>query len=563
MGEYKQAKLKDSNIAGIGSKRNRNVRKKAARSDRELRGAGEGPGLEIWRVENKRSKNGTPNFGIRRWPFDRFGEFFTGDSYLVLNTFIEPGEKKLQWDVHFWLGKDSSQDEVGVAAYKAVEIDDLLDDGPIQHREVQGHESELFQSYFPHMTYLEGGIESGFRHVEPRKYVSRLFQVRMTKKTVRAKQVKVSAKSLNSGDVFVLDAGTVVYCWMGEFAHPFEKSKGGVIAHNIVDQRLGKARKSDPDDRFWKILKGSKKDVRPPIDGDDSDSEYNLDGNSIDGPEKAKKGKGKNKYDNIKLFQLSDSTGSMKFEQVGEGQRVPRQLLDSDDAFILDDGQQIYIWIGKGASQAEKREGMVYAMKYIQDEKLSKATPVTRIHEGQASVIFDGCFFDAPRFRHRASRPDVRPGGDAKHSSHRRKSEKEPEREDHHQHRRHTHGHHDDDRRHHRRPSTVEKEQERPKHRQERGRPRTRSGYKYDAPEDDMSKRDLRKRTMGAHAGVVSYRKLRKAKASGEYDGMNPNRLEKYLDKEEFRELFGASQKEFDRLPAWKQEGMKKELGLW
>ena len=32
-----------------------------------------------------------------------------------------------------------------------------LDDKPIQHREVMGYESSLFQSYFKAITLLEGG----------------------------------------------------------------------------------------------------------------------------------------------------------------------------------------------------------------------------------------------------------------------------------------------------------------------------------------------------------------------------------------------------------------------
>ncbi len=42
--------------------------------------------------------------------------------------------RRIDSHVHFFLGKDCSQDESGTAALKAVELDQALGDEPIQHR---------------------------------------------------------------------------------------------------------------------------------------------------------------------------------------------------------------------------------------------------------------------------------------------------------------------------------------------------------------------------------------------------------------------------------------------
>ena len=73
------------------------------------------------------------NFRVKEWPQANHGSFRQGDSYIVLNTTEDPECGKLLHGIHFRLGQGSTADEMGMAEYKAVELDDVLDGEPIQH----------------------------------------------------------------------------------------------------------------------------------------------------------------------------------------------------------------------------------------------------------------------------------------------------------------------------------------------------------------------------------------------------------------------------------------------
>jgi len=109
--------------------------------DPSYKGVGQKAGLEIWRVEKLQV--------IKKPPGDKAykGELHQGDAYIVLHT--KQRQNALERHIHFWLGGESSQDEQGVAAYKTVELDQSLGGEPVQHREVQGHESDEFLTLFP------------------------------------------------------------------------------------------------------------------------------------------------------------------------------------------------------------------------------------------------------------------------------------------------------------------------------------------------------------------------------------------------------------------------------
>ena len=224
-----QAKLEDSNMANYGSEEHREMKKEAAKKEKAWEGVGQKVGPQIWRIEK---------FKVKHWPKDKYGEFFGGDSYIILNT-KENDEGKKEYDVYFWLGSETTQDEAGTAAYKTVELDDLLGDEPVQYREVEGNESKGFLSLFPKMTVMKGGVESGFNHVKPKEYKPRLLHVCGFGKKVQVYEVPLKPESLNNSDCFVLDAGLQLFQFNGTNASAWERRKANAIVDGLKAARHG------------------------------------------------------------------------------------------------------------------------------------------------------------------------------------------------------------------------------------------------------------------------------------------------------------------------------------
>mmetsp|Transcript_8525 Transcript_8525/g.20857 ORF Transcript_8525/g.20857 Transcript_8525/m.20857 type:complete len:376 (-) Transcript_8525:84-1211(-) len=360
--------IEETNLAGIGSKEDKAARETAAKMEFHWEeGVGSQPGVEIWRVENKRTDDDNPDFGIAIWPKKQYGQFHRGDAYIILSTTRDPSGDKLLWDIYFWIGSESSQDEYGVAAYKAAELDDLLGGEPMQYREVEGRESRGFVNCFPKgITYLEGGIDSGFRKVsdveEDFATIRRLYRVYKQKgKPTRCFEVPLKCSSLNDGDAFLLDAGSKVYTWFGSSVSGFEKSKSATMAHNIKENRLGSCEcildVEDGDEDFWELL-GGKGEILPAEEATEEESSESWE---------------------KKMYTVSDSDGSVQVKQVA----LSKGALSSDDVCIVDAGNDVYVWIGMGSSKGEKQQAMLISYRYLKAMGRYETTCITRVIEGQ------------------------------------------------------------------------------------------------------------------------------------------------------------------------------------
>lgn len=297
--------------------------------------------------------------------------FYSGDSYIVLNVWKH--NDALQYDAHFWIGKYSTQDEYATAAYKTVELDTFLKDAAIQHRELEGIESTKFLSYFPKYTTLDGGVDSGFNHVKPHEYKPRLLHISGNRqKNLCVRQVPLSSRLLDPGDVFILDLGLMIYQWNGVKSSKDERFKALDYIVKLIDLRNGRPKKevlesedTPPDHEFFTNLP----DVDPGVVS------------KAHGPKEI----------TLVLHRLSDASGTLQFEKVAEGSAVKRSQVMEDDVFILDNGATCFVYIGKGASPTERSNAMPVAHNYLKSTDHPLAT-VTAVKGGIYCPDFEQMF---------------------------------------------------------------------------------------------------------------------------------------------------------------------------
>ncbi|KAL9150975.1 hypothetical protein ABFS82_11G023600 [Erythranthe guttata] len=337
--------------------------------DPAFQGAGQKAGTEIWRIEN---------FQPVAISKSSHGKFFAGDSYVILKTTaLKNGA--LRHDIHYWLGKDTSQDEAGAAAIKCVELDAALGGRAVQYREVQGHETEKFLSYFkPCIIPQEGGIASGFKHVEAEEHQIRLF-VCKGKHVVHVTEVAFARSSLNHDDIFILDTKSKIFQFNGSNSCIQERAKALEVVQYIKDTyHDGKCEIAAVEDgrlmadaetgEFWGFFGGF-----APLPKKAATNEQK----SIDLPSK--------------LF------------CVDKGEAVPigadswtRELLETNKCYILDCGKEVFVWMGRSTSLDGRKSASNVVDELLRGLDRPKSH-VIRVIEGFETVAFRSKFESWPQ----------------------------------------------------------------------------------------------------------------------------------------------------------------------
>ena len=384
----KEYDIKDSNVELIGSDIDHKVKYRSAETEPAWNDGkvGQVAGLHIWRIVN---------FQVTVWPQEKAGEFYDGDSYIVLHSYKvgnKDREEKLCHDIFFWLGSKTSQDEAGTAAYKTVELDEFLHGAASQHREVQEAPSDQFLALFPKLKILSGGVRSGFRHVDRDtrpEAINTLLRIFKHPPGARSASLVVHEvepiwQSLDEEDVFILDAGsTKIWVWQGKSCSPMEKAKAAQVVHDMT-----LAKHIDVE-----VLSQAESRSRLVVDllgGKDADYASLQCPRPIKSSQKLATESPRPQ----RLYRFSDESGRMSFNLVKDGQSIRRQDFDGNDVFVFDNGTAIWVWRGLKASKAEKSMWIKVVQMYVrqlqerQEGGEVHLAPVATVLEGNESPAF-------------------------------------------------------------------------------------------------------------------------------------------------------------------------------
>ncbi|KAM3618976.1 uncharacterized protein V6R79_001194 [Siganus canaliculatus] len=330
--------------------------------------AGKKPGLQVWRVEK---------MDLKLVPPALHGQFFTGDSYVLLNTIsVSPPN----YSVHSWIGKDASPDEKGAAPIFMAQLDHSLDYAARQFSEFQGQESRTLRNYFPSgIIYKRGGVASGFKHVVE-SHENRLLHVK-GRRHIRANEVDLSWKSFNNGDSFIIDLGKNIYQWSGRKTNSYERLKSVKLAIGIRDiERHSRAKlhiieEGYEPEEVLQVL-GPKPEL-PEATHDDLTAD-------------------KKSKSTASLYLISDATGSMKTTLVADKSPFKQGDLSQKECYILDNGlnNQIYLWKGKDANTEERKAALGAAQKFIEVKNYSEKCQIQVMPAGGETIFFKQFFKD-------------------------------------------------------------------------------------------------------------------------------------------------------------------------
>ncbi|KAN0029376.1 hypothetical protein ACTFIV_011267 [Dictyostelium citrinum] len=317
--------------------------------------------LTIWRVEEFQKVQLDPS---------TYGQFYSGDSYLVLYTYFF--KNKDNYLIYFWQGKNSSINEKGTSALLTVELDDSLKGMAKEVRVVQNKEPKHFLSVFKGRFIIHQGKDPLSKNYKPPLNPNEpiLYHVRGTTDfNTRAIQSKLSTQTLNSYNSFILNStnnnGTI-YVWYGKFSNQLERQFSKNISkslNNSGKSKLIEMEEGKESEEFFKLLGG-----RQPYPLSKTTSRIEP-----------------------RLYHCTVGSGAFVVDEVTS---FAQEDLLQEDVFIVDGIEQIFIWIGTETTETERKSSMEVAVEYSSTlpSPRKQNIPVYLTYHGKEPYIFTSLF---------------------------------------------------------------------------------------------------------------------------------------------------------------------------
>uniref|UniRef100_A0A8D2B1W5 Protein flightless-1 homolog n=1 Tax=Sciurus vulgaris TaxID=55149 RepID=A0A8D2B1W5_SCIVU len=350
-----------------------------------------------------------------RLPEEEFGHFYTQDCYVFLCRYwvpveyeeeekkegkeegkagtegkegeeaaVEAEEKQPEEDfqciVYFWQGREASNMGWLTFTFSLQKKFESLFPGKLEVvRMTQQQENPKFLSHFKRKFI----IHRGKRKVAQGTLQPSLYQIRTNGSALctRCIQINTDSSLLNSEFCFILkvpfeseDNQGIVYAWVGRASDPDEAKLAEDILNTMFDASYSKQvinEGEEPENFFWVGI-GAQKPY-------DDDAEY---------------------MKHTRLFRCSNEKGY--FAVTEKCSDFCQDDLADDDIMLLDNGQEVYMWVGTQTSQVEIKLSLKACQVYIQhmgSKEHERPRHLRLVRKGNEQHAFTRCFHAWSTFR--------------------------------------------------------------------------------------------------------------------------------------------------------------------
>ncbi|XP_063372054.1 gelsolin, cytoplasmic-like [Cydia amplana] len=287
--------------------------------------------------------------------------------------------------IYWWIGKDASIDDKKAARELATDLEVEMDETVTVVKVPHGKEPKHFLSIFHgNLSIFYGGKDVDYAPVNSCNKTSseedafvRLFRAQGTTEGVDTRFIQVSESSDTFQDdgVFVLETPDVVYCWYGKDALPLEREYGSSCAQKLADgKECQEVEQGEEPGQFWDALGGIAEEK-------EDASGWTLEVNRrVTSPPT--------------LTTVSVSvTGKIKFEELPLDYK--QEDLSDDGVYVLDTGEELYLWQGKNIPERVKSARGQIIEEYIADDGLDRTVDsaiVVTVKQGAEPKVFKNIF---------------------------------------------------------------------------------------------------------------------------------------------------------------------------